>query len=244
MELIIFDNYTGSVRIYIKYGFTVTYSSSSLLGSSLMMGNKGSLSTPCSCFSLNSFWRRTSWWRSLNLDQKMFFLLFTHIKPNRRWHILVLLNRRQFKVEDDTPGSGHVDPDLLQQTLPVTDIQVGSSGPDLCLDVQVQGLQLTVRFPFEHSLNIGADGRVDALTTIAWRKNKNMKQISLNLDACIFLFIYTAPCRMWRAHRDLSKATCCCNFCKEWLYIVLNLMGWMIMHTEVFCYFVFYIKTK
>lgn len=35
--------------------YILTYSSSSLLGSSLMMGNKGSLSTPCSCFSLNNF---------------------------------------------------------------------------------------------------------------------------------------------------------------------------------------------
>jgi len=36
-------------------------------GSRLMMGKSGSLSTPCSCFSLYSFWRSTSWCRSRSL---------------------------------------------------------------------------------------------------------------------------------------------------------------------------------
>jgi hypothetical protein len=36
-------------------------------GSCLRMGNSGSLSTPCSCFSLYSFCRNTSWWRSRSL---------------------------------------------------------------------------------------------------------------------------------------------------------------------------------
>jgi hypothetical protein len=38
-------------------------------GSDLRMGNSGSLSTPCSCFSLNSFCLRTSWWRSRSLEK-------------------------------------------------------------------------------------------------------------------------------------------------------------------------------
>lgn len=36
-------------------------------GSRLMMGKSGSLSTPCSCFSLYSFCRSTSWCRSRSL---------------------------------------------------------------------------------------------------------------------------------------------------------------------------------
>lgn len=36
-------------------------------GSRLMMGKSGSLSTPCSCFNLYSFWRSTSWCRSRSL---------------------------------------------------------------------------------------------------------------------------------------------------------------------------------
>ena len=36
-------------------------------GSCLRMGNSGSLSTPCSCFSLYSFCRSTSWCRSRSL---------------------------------------------------------------------------------------------------------------------------------------------------------------------------------
>lgn len=64
------------------------------------------------------------------------------------------------------PRSGHVDSDLLQQTLPVTDIKIGSSGPNFGLDVQVQRLQLAVRLSFEHYLDIDAHSRVDALTTI------------------------------------------------------------------------------
>lgn len=38
-------------------------------GSCLMMGKSGSLSTPCSCFSLYSFWRSTSWCRSRSLQK-------------------------------------------------------------------------------------------------------------------------------------------------------------------------------
>lgn len=33
------------------------------------------------------------------------------------------------------PGSGHVDPNLLQQTLPVADVKIGPPSPDLSLDV-------------------------------------------------------------------------------------------------------------
>lgn len=65
------------------------------------------------------------------------------------------------------PCSGHVDSDLLQQTLPVTDIEVGPPGPNLRLDVQMQRLQLAVGLPFEHRLHIRAHSCVDALTTIA-----------------------------------------------------------------------------
>lgn len=39
------------------------------VGSDLRMGKSGSLSTPCSCFSLNSFCLRTSWWRSRSLGK-------------------------------------------------------------------------------------------------------------------------------------------------------------------------------
>lgn len=38
-------------------------------GSCLMMGKSGSLSTPCSCFNLYSFWRSTSWCRSRSLQR-------------------------------------------------------------------------------------------------------------------------------------------------------------------------------
>lgn len=38
-------------------------------GSCLMIGKSGSLSTPCSCFSLYSFWRSTSWCRSRSLPR-------------------------------------------------------------------------------------------------------------------------------------------------------------------------------
>lgn len=64
------------------------------------------------------------------------------------------------------PCSGHVDFDLLQQTLPITDIKIGSSSPNLCLNVLVQCLQLTVCLSFEHRLNICAHSCIDALTTI------------------------------------------------------------------------------
>lgn len=39
-------------------------------GSGLRMGNSGSLSTPCSCFSLYSFCRSTSWCRSRSLEHR------------------------------------------------------------------------------------------------------------------------------------------------------------------------------
>lgn len=40
-------------------------------GSCLRMGNRGSLSTPCSCFSLYSFCRSTSWCRSRSLERRL-----------------------------------------------------------------------------------------------------------------------------------------------------------------------------
>lgn len=53
-----------------------------------------------------------------------------------------------------SPGPSHVSLQLLQQALPVPDIKVGSSCPDLALDALVQHLQLVVRLPLEHGLHI------------------------------------------------------------------------------------------
>lgn len=71
------------------------------------------------------------------------------------------------------PGSCHVDPHLLQETLPVADVQVGASGLDLILDVHIKSLKLTVRLPFKHALHVCADGCVYALTTVTWHDTKN-----------------------------------------------------------------------
>lgn len=77
----------------------------------------------------------------------------------------------QFKIGFHTllglPCSCQVNPDLLQQTFPVTDVQVGPASPYLGLDVEVQRLQLAVRLSFEHRLYVCAHSCVDALTTIA-----------------------------------------------------------------------------
>lgn len=43
--------------------------------------------------------------------------------------------RKTEGVSTFVPGSGHVDSDLLQQTLPVTNIEVGPTSPNLGLNV-------------------------------------------------------------------------------------------------------------
>lgn len=86
---------------------------------------------------------------------------------NQACKLLLCRNGSTVQVPTLVPCSGHVDSDLLQQTLPVTDIEVGPSGPNLRLDVQMQRLQLAVCLPFEHRLHICAHSCVDALTTIA-----------------------------------------------------------------------------
>lgn len=65
-----------------------------------------------------------------------------------------------------TPGSCHVDPHLLQETLPVADVQVGAAGLDLTLDVHIKSLKLTVSLPFKHTLHVCADRCVYALTPV------------------------------------------------------------------------------
>lgn len=73
---------------------------------------------------------------------------------------------RKMGVSKFIPCSGHVDSDLLQQTLPVTDIKIGPSSTNFCFNVQVQRLQLAVCLSFKNSLYISAHSCVDALTTI------------------------------------------------------------------------------
>ncbi len=160
----------------------------SFSGSSLMMGKSGSLSTPCSCLSLYSFCRRTSWCRSLSLHK--------HTQTHQvRHHWTLKTPRVLWEVVWYAPGSCHVDPHLLQETLPVADVQVGASGLDLILDVHIKSLKLTVRLPFKHALHVCADGCVYALTTVTWHDPKNRDDegllctaLSLNiLNSIIFI---------------------------------------------------------
>lgn len=53
-----------------------------------------------------------------------------------------------------SPGPSHVSLQLLQEALPVPDVQVGPPCPDLALNALVQSLQLVVRLPLEHGLHI------------------------------------------------------------------------------------------
>ena len=46
---------------------------------------------------------------------------------------------------------------------------------------------------------------------------------------------------MCQAYRDIPSETCSFNCCKRWLYKVLTLGGWIVMHAQVFCFFVLFL---
>ena len=67
------------------------------------------------------------------------------------------------------PGPRHEHPDLLQQALPVADVQVGAPLSDLGVDVHVHGLQLAVGLPLEHHLYVDGHRGVDTVTAVHWK---------------------------------------------------------------------------